>query len=1367
MDNSTIDTLEERRCMALADFYLGQVAPNDAVTAPLKLTSFDDLYHYLLLDSQVGKELETSQLAEGTASLQQYIGAIYGGLQAGHTEEFSNDELIAWHQRYCNISDWAGYQMLLDYAENWINPSMRLRKSDSFKELVDNLGQASLSASAVQTALFEHLKKFEEVCNLDLKSAYIDSIVGTGGKKGEGFKNADYYFLGRQRVQPFGYFWRKAHVELNDKSTFLAPAAWTEWKPVDIPAAENVLAIRPVFFAGRLMVVQVEGNKAQDIAAKDNDGNEIIVEGSWQIDVKLSYLAVNGTWSTPQSLGKKEFAQASEASARLVVVTYGGARKHVDDRLGVCFTTTDLPPARMDVAEDEKEHGWIFAEINSLFESLVPNIANLKVLANGRFSDQSGLQHKLLLSEAAVLTQSLVPAPGVAAVGDTREGILSKFISLNINFSSQQTLVKGVLETNNLLQVQGVCDLTRPEYELKDLVLVVKETVKSATTYFELSRVGTKGVKLTCFRWGGGFDFSLCLDDEDAKPVVIETFKTTEFAASDGWASVKKNIVLTPRQLETLWQLSSSAIRGGAGFSVLIGDVHTSLTDNKNALSMLKKPETVGLALKIMDGNGVVPGQWAETKELTGWNQSPWIQYRWTGSPVGKKLSVVWGEDADGRYGRDRYDIEIKQVPNASNAPLISKQSTGAQFLDVRPLGIPDLHWIRLNSLFGLQLVAKAAISIDAVLSLDTQNTEEPSATGENPASVPLDFNSAHGTFYWELFFHLPFLIAHRLCEERNYLESQRWYHYIFNPHIRMPREGEKEPNERYWQCRVLLEEGKTCFEAKGLLDPDAIAFSNRIHYRKAIFMGYVRCIIAHADSLYRRLTRDDLAAAKLQYVRALSLMGPAPSAKAMSHWAPKSAFDILKPDPAAGASALDSFARSIDVDVANLPARVEGTPDFELIKIDELRPFTNEQLLDTWKYIEECLWNMRHNLTIDGKPMTMSLYAQPTNPLELLRAQAGGSSGATRNAGGWKNIPHYRFRTLLPTAKDAAQTLIGFGREVLRLMESRDRGQVEELQQSHVIALGAHAKTIQEETIKQQEASLEGLKQSQAMIQQRVDHYENMNRGGLLGLEIEGDALSLIGKTIGAVAIVPRIAAAVADSAPNIGGTSVGGMRFGASLDAAGLALTIAGATAYAGGEIAQRSAYYLRRAQEWQFAAAQANSELRVIEEQLTAQEYALNAARASLIQTQKANDQAQELFTFFKTRATNVELFRWLLSQMATVYFQAYDAVLSLCFAAESSFQYEMGDYNQQVIRPNSWMDNRHGLTAGEGMLLDLMRLDRMFLERNERRLELEKTVSLRQLFEQGKFVPEIKTWEDVIRELKTGKIRLLSDAALIRQ
>ncbi|WP_068775022.1 neuraminidase-like domain-containing protein [Paenibacillus sp. FJAT-26967] len=45
-----------------------------------------------------------------------------------------------------------------------------------------------------------------------------------------------------------------------------------------------------------------------------------------------------------------------------------------------------------------------------------------------------------------------------------------------------------------------------------------------------------------------------------------------------------------------------------------------------------------------------------------------------------------------------------------------------------------------------------------------------------------VDFWGAYKTYYWELFFHAPFLIAGLLKTNQNYQDAEKWYQYIFNP---------------------------------------------------------------------------------------------------------------------------------------------------------------------------------------------------------------------------------------------------------------------------------------------------------------------------------------------------------------------------------------------------------------------------------------------------------------------------------------------------------------------------------------------------------------------------------------------------------
>ncbi|MEP0925071.1 hemopexin repeat-containing protein [Leptolyngbya sp. ST-U4] len=50
------------------------------------------------------------------------------------------------------------------------------------------------------------------------------------------------------------------------------------------------------------------------------------------------------------------------------------------------------------------------------------------------------------------------------------------------------------------------------------------------------------------------------------------------------------------------------------------------------------------------------------------------------------------------------------------------------------------------------------------------------------PTNNHLDFNSANGMYYWEVFFHAPFLIAQTLNTNQQFEYAKQWYEYIFDP---------------------------------------------------------------------------------------------------------------------------------------------------------------------------------------------------------------------------------------------------------------------------------------------------------------------------------------------------------------------------------------------------------------------------------------------------------------------------------------------------------------------------------------------------------------------------------------------------------
>ncbi|MET7422682.1 hemopexin repeat-containing protein [Dactylosporangium sp. NPDC005555] len=89
---------------------------------------------------------------------------------------------------------------------------------------------------------------------------------------------------------------------------------------------------------------------------------------------------------------------------------------------------------------------------------------------------------------------------------------------------------------------------------------------------------------------------------------------------------------------------------------------------------------------------------------------------------------------------------------------------------------------------------------VPALLDLATQETDEVAFSTDprdlkairvkpelvDPDRLPsgshLDFRSANGLYYWEIFFHAPLLIAHALNGAQRFEDARRWYEYIFDP---------------------------------------------------------------------------------------------------------------------------------------------------------------------------------------------------------------------------------------------------------------------------------------------------------------------------------------------------------------------------------------------------------------------------------------------------------------------------------------------------------------------------------------------------------------------------------------------------------
>lgn len=115
---------------------------------------------------------------------------------------------------------------------------------------------------------------------------------------------------------------------------------------------------------------------------------------------------------------------------------------------------------------------------------------------------------------------------------------------------------------------------------------------------------------------------------------------------------------------------------------------------------------------------------------------------------------------------------------------------------------------------------------------------------------------------------------------------------------------------------------------------------------------------------------------------------------------------------------------------------------------------------------------------------------------------------------------------------------------------------------------------------------------------------------------------------------------------------------------------------------------------------------------------------------LETQQAQTQAQ--LAFLQNKFSNTALYNWLRGRLAAIYYQFYDLAVSLCLMAEQTYQYELNDKAVRFIKPGAWHGTYAGLLAGETLMLNLAQMEKNYLEKDERALEVTRTVSLAEVY-----------------------------------
>ena len=198
-------------------------------------------------------------------------------------------------------------------------------------------------------------------------------------------------------------------------------------------------------------------------------------------------------------------------------------------------------------------------------------------------------------------------------------------------------------------------------------------------------------------------------------------------------------------------------------------------------------------------------------------------------------------------------------------------------------------RFVNLSTTTGLDLVRQLARgSVNGLLDREFQRTLQEKLTTvtlgtgvESVKSTAFDFRGAYGTYLREVFFHIPFLVAHHLNSQQRFEDAQRWYHYIFNP---MPQDGS------VWRYRefnglpvhsmreALKDPAALAVYRNDPFNPHAIARLRLSAYQRSIVMKYIDNLLDWGDSLFTQFTMESVNEAMMLYILAADILGERPN---------------------------------------------------------------------------------------------------------------------------------------------------------------------------------------------------------------------------------------------------------------------------------------------------------------------------------------------------------------------------------------------------------------------------------------------------------------------------------------------------------
>ncbi len=1330
-----------------------------------------DLYRYLLIDVEMSSCALTSRIAQGIASVQLYMQRCRMMLESGVNIV---DVPKIWWDWMSSYRVWEVNRKIFLYPENYIEPTLRKKITPAFKEFSDDLLQNDINKDTVKDPYEKYLQEINLLSNLVHVASYnttrLDAYTGE--------EKETLFLIGRTNTQPYTYYMRK----LDDFED------WGPWLKIDI--AINASSVTPVYAFDRIFIFWTEKSVTQSGTVNGQTSSTETVD---IVDMKFSFYD-GEKWTHPQVLFNKTTINVFPSNYKLITdqaliieklddrnffwnipyVISNGEGFVGSGRVGMSENLYLVQGTQTIFLREIKEGDVIWCQGESRVVASVES-DKLMVVTKPWTKTVNNCEFKIVPQRGDA---ALSPYTGTGKVVVTAgmQNVTGKGTRFIAEIAYGDNIVIGD-ETRMVILVDSD----------KSLLVDTAWKVNAAEAEFTVTPIRDMKEQLIVM-----FGAEIPTDYKgELKPPQIESDPTKNLFIRE-----RNNFNLSLYNSLSLAQ-DMSALYDKAyvtmgpiqilGRNLLKSDTKLTITNYEYASKDNPVPYGAVLdrqqAILVVrsDNNPLRNNYWGNNISGAANNQDN-IDIANTKRLLyytdGEKSSLINVGNQPGWFVFDNSDeafLAQAQQPNLNKLTemllirpypklpdMLNNKVISTLAFTVAPVPFNDLKFkfTRLTtSVISLLMQKLFAGGIDNLLTLRSQEIAElpfsrfypaPGNTHPNsvipPASTIMDFDGSYGLYFWEIFFHGPFLIADRLNMNQRYEDSKQWLEYIFNPTIIEDDSANPDPEKRYWRFRpfrtmeretlskMLTNQAQIRRYNFDPFDPDAIAKYRHVAYAKAVVMKYIDNILDWGDFLFAQDTSESINQATNLYVLASDLLGKRPESQGKI--------------PAPEAKSFNDIKREYSNQIPQFLIELENTPHVHAGETPVIRfssvPFNkinsyfcvpeNADFIGYWDRVEDRLFKIRHCQNIQGVYRQLPLFAPPIDPRAFIRAYAAGGGGFGLISSFSAPIPHFRFTYLIEKARSLTAQVSNLGNALLSALEKKDAEALNLIrlqQEKSVLQLTTTIKEMQIKAIEQQKSSQqEGLNNASY----RYTHYDKLLKDGISQREQVSMDAALAAMILNTIGGITKTAASIGYAVPQVGSPfamTYGGQQLGNALNAASGAFEIG---AIISSYVSQQSltmAGYDRRAQDWTLQRDIAGYDKAQIEAQLKETDIQKQIAEQDLVIHKQTIKNDDELEAFYKGKFTNKELYQWMSTRISTVYFQAYNLAYNMAKAAERAYQYQYNS-NLSFINYGYWDGLYKGLGAAEGLMLALDQMDSSStLDMGYRRLEIEKTVSLLQL------------------------------------